>query len=93
MGGFDAAGDGEKFHLGYPRRGPRGQVRQAPSTLGRHRRGRLQQRQASDDPLMLASYSQMKAAAAEDNKQFLSLRPEAPKDPLAIDARKRAAAF
>jgi hypothetical protein len=42
---------------------------------------------------MLASYSQMKAAAAEDNKQFLSLRPEAPKDPLAIDARKRAAAF
>jgi hypothetical protein len=47
----------------------------------------------SDDPLMLASYSQMKAAAAEDNKQFLSLRPEAPKDPLAIDARKRAAAF
>ncbi len=31
----------------------------------------------------------MKAAAAEDYKKFLALRPEGSKDPLAIDARKR----
>jgi tetratricopeptide (TPR) repeat protein len=34
----------------------------------------------------------MNAAAAEDYKQFLSLRPEGSKDPLAIDARRRVTA-